>query len=141
MDLFDRILELSQQGFFCAQILAILALEAEGKENPDLVRAMGGLNGGVGFSGRLCGCLTGGACVLSYFTGKGEAEELEDPESREMIRDYIRWFEAGTGTEYGGIACDEILECNPANRMARCPSIVGESFEKVMTMLSEKGKL
>ena len=43
MDLFDRMLELSGQGFYCAQILMILALESEEKEDPDLVRAMGGL--------------------------------------------------------------------------------------------------
>ena len=55
MDLFDRMLELSGQGYFCAQILMILALESEGKEDPDLIRAVGGLNGGLGFSGRTCG--------------------------------------------------------------------------------------
>ena len=62
MDLFDRILELSRYGYFCSQILAILMLETTGEENPGLVRAMGGLNGGVGFSGGCCGCMTGGAC-------------------------------------------------------------------------------
>ena len=77
MDLFDRMLELSGQGFYCAQILMILALESEEKEDPDLIRAMGGLNGGLGFSGRVCGALTGGCCFLSYFLGKGEAEELD----------------------------------------------------------------
>ena len=85
MDLFDRMLELSGQGFYCAQILMILALESEEKEDPDLVRAMGGLNGGLGFSGRVCGALTGGCCFLSYFLGKGEAEELEDPEAALLI--------------------------------------------------------
>ena len=67
MELFDRMLELSGQGFYCAQILLILALEAEGKENPDLVRAMSGLNGGLGFSGNVCGALTGGCCLLGHF--------------------------------------------------------------------------
>ena len=40
MDLFDRILALSQEGFFCAQIMMLIALESEGRENPDLIRAM-----------------------------------------------------------------------------------------------------
>ncbi|HBR07672.1 MAG TPA: hypothetical protein DD735_02110 [Clostridiales bacterium] len=141
MDLFDKILALSQQGFFCAQILAMLALECDGKENADFVRAMSGLNGGIGFSGDVCGCLTGGACVLAYFTGKGEAEELEDPEGIGMIQEFIRWFREGPGAEYGSVDCDGILEGNPANRMQRCPGIVGESFEKVMTLLEEKGML
>ena len=72
MELFDRMLELSGQGFYCAQILMILALESEGKEDPDLIRAMSGLNGGLGFSGRVCGALTGGCCFLGCFCGKGE---------------------------------------------------------------------
>ena len=72
MDLFDRIMELSRCGYFCGQILAILLLETLGEENPGFVRAMGGLNGGVGFSGDVCGCMSGGACVISYLTGKGE---------------------------------------------------------------------
>ena len=72
MDLFDRVLELSRYGYFCGQILAILMLDTIGEEDPGLVKAMGGLNGGVGFSQGCCGCMTGGACLLSYFTGKGE---------------------------------------------------------------------
>ena len=55
MDLFDRIMELSRCGYFCGQILAILLLETLGEEDPGFVRAMGGLNGGVGFSGDVCG--------------------------------------------------------------------------------------
>ena len=72
MDLFERVMELSRYGYFCSQILAILMLETVGEENPGLVKALGGLNGGVGFSQGCCGCMTGGACVISYFTGKGE---------------------------------------------------------------------
>ena len=55
MDLFDRIMELSGYGYFCSQILAILMLEVTGEENPGLVKAMGGLNGGVGYSQGCCG--------------------------------------------------------------------------------------
>ncbi len=50
MDLFDRVMELSRYGYFCVQILAILLMEAIGEENPGRVKAIAGLNGGVGFS-------------------------------------------------------------------------------------------
>ena len=52
MDLFDRVMELSQYGYFCSQIMAILMLEMTGEENPGLVRAMGGLNTSPRLSGR-----------------------------------------------------------------------------------------
>lgn len=138
MDLFDRMLELSSQGYYCAQILMILALEMEGKENPDLIRAVSGLNGGLGFCGELCGALTGGCCLLGYFTGKGEKEEIEDPDSSHMIKELVNWFKENIGSAYGGCRCEEILEGNPANKMQRCPEIVEGVFTKCLELLQEK---
>lgn len=131
-------LELSGQGYYCAQILMILAMEIEGKENPDLVRAMSGLNGGLGFSGQVCGALTGGCCLLGYFTGKGEAEEMEDPDSAQMIQSLVAWFEENIGNVYGGCRCDDILEGNPVNKMQRCPEVVEGVFTKCLELLQEK---
>ena len=47
-----RMFELHSQGYTCSQILVTLGLEAQGKINPDLVKAVHGLGGGIGFSGR-----------------------------------------------------------------------------------------
>ena len=141
MDLFDRMLELSNQGYYCAQILLILALESEGKEDPDLIRAMSGLNGGMGFTGHLCGALTGGCCLLGYFCGKGEAEEMEARESSQVIGEFVEWFRGFTEEAYGGFDCDHILEGDPSNKMRRCPEIVEGVFRKCMELLSEHGLL
>ena len=139
MDIFERMLELSGQGFYCAQILMILALESEGKEDPDLIRAAGGLNGGLGFSGRVCGALTGGCCFLSYFLGKGEAEELEDPDAARLTGELADWFETMTADRYGGCTCEKILDGNPVNKMQRCPELVEEVYRKCAELLQEKG--
>lgn len=139
MDLFDRMLELSGQGYYCAQILLILAMELEEKENPDLVRAMGGLNGGLGFRGELCGALTGGCCMLSYFLGKGEPEEMEDPGTNEILGEFVQWFDQTIGAQYAGCNCHDILEGNPANKMQRCPEIVEQVFQKCFELLQEHG--
>lgn len=139
MDLFERMLELSGQGFYCAQILMILALESEEKEDPDLIRAMSGLNGGLGFSGRVCGALTGGCCFLSYFLGKGEAEELEDPEAALLIGRLAEWFEETTKSKYGGCSCREILDGDPRNKFQRCPELVEAVYHKCVELLQEKG--
>ena len=56
-----RMLELDYNGYYCSQILMIMVLEAQGKRNPDLISAMGGLANGSGFTGGFCGCLTGAA--------------------------------------------------------------------------------
>jgi C_GCAxxG_C_C family probable redox protein len=109
-ELFDRMLEMSRKGYFCSQILLKLALEDEEKENPDLIRAMGGLCGGMGFSGGLCGALTGGACLLGYYLCKGEDDEMEDEHANEKITKLVRWFEEQIGSEYGGTDCAVILD-------------------------------
>jgi len=138
-DLFFKMVELSQQGFLCSQIMFILALEEQGKENPDLIRAMSGLIGGLGFCGKTCGALTGGACLIGLYAGKGSAEEMEDSRLNDMIREFVEWFEQEEAAKYGGHDCFTILENNPANRAARCPQIVQKSYEKVMAILAANG--
>ena len=138
MDTMDRMLELSRQGFYCAQILMILALESEGKEDPDLVRAIGGLNGGIGNSRNLCGTMTGGACFLSYFGGKGEPDELEHPELNQMIQEYLDWFRKYT-REYGGCTCNWILSGDTRNMIQRCPVLMQAAVEKCVELLQQHG--
>ena len=139
MDLLDRILELSRYGYFCSQILMILALESQGEENPGLVKALGGLNGGVGFSGGCCGCMTGGVCLLSYFTGKGEDTGLELPEHKSAMGEFTRWFTEEMELEYMGIDCRDIVGTDPGKKVRYCPQIIAATFEKCMEILSEKG--
>lgn len=134
MDLFDYLLELSQKGYFCAQILIKLALELDGKEDADLVRAMSGLNGGLGFCGRVCGALTGGCAALGYFAGKGEDEELESCELKPMIAEYVAWF-GGYCEKYGGCDCDDILQGDPSRKMSVCPQIVADCYDKLIELL------
>ena len=124
MDLFDRIMELSRYGYFCSQILAILMLETIGEENPGLVKAMGGLNGG--------------ACLISYFTGKGEDTGYDDPQHKPALGEFTKWFEEEMTAEYGGIDCRDITKGNPAKRVEYCPAIIAATFEKCMEILHER---
>ena len=74
-DELEKIFDYYHDGYQCAQVLLLYALEAQGIDNPDLVRAMGGLNRGMSNYRSVCGSLSGGLCLLSYFAGKGSAEE------------------------------------------------------------------
>ncbi|MCE5286130.1 MAG: C-GCAxxG-C-C family protein [Pelosinus sp.] len=132
-----RIAELHMQGFHCSQILVILGLERQGKKNPDLVRAMAGLAGGLGFSGGICGVLTGAVCLLGLFAGRGEVEEQENRILNNMIQELIRWFEEKFAGKYGGTLCQNIIKDDPWNRMLSCPELVTETYGKVMELLAE----
>jgi C_GCAxxG_C_C family probable redox protein len=139
MDDIEQIITLRKQGFYCSQMILLQGLEQMGKSNPDLIRAMHGLAGGLGFSGELCGALTGGASLLGLYAGKGAPEQHEDPRLDFMIVDLVKWFKAEYGEQFGGVRCAEILAGNSQNQMIRCPLLVTGVFQKVNELLIENG--
>ncbi len=134
-----RMIQLANQGFYCSQVLLFMGLEAQGKADADLIRAMAGLAGGLGFAGDVCGALTGGACLLGLYAGKGTPEEEEDPRLHVMVGELVEWFGQEYGQQYGGIRCDTILDDEPQNRTTRCPALVLSTYEKVKALLVENG--
>ncbi len=129
-----RMMELSYNGYYCSQILLLLGLEAQGKVNPDLIRAMGGLANGCGFSGGPCGTLTGAACLLSLYAGKGTDDEYQDENLTYMLRDLGAWFTQKYGSLYGDTTCETIVGDRTEMRQ-RCGAIVAETYAKVMELL------
>lgn len=141
MDLMERIMDLSQCGWFCSQILAILMNETTGNSNPELVKALGGLNGGVGYSQGCCGCMTGGCCIISSVTGKAEDTGYESPEHKSALGEFTEWFKEEMMVNYGGIDCCDITKGNPANRLETCPQIIADTYMKCMEILQERDLL
>lgn len=135
----QRMRELKNQGFFCSQILMIMGLELQGKDNPDLIRAVQGLAGGLGFTGETCGSLTGGASLLGLYAGKAFPDEQENLRLNFMIEDLVKWFKDGYGQQFGGIRCEEILAGNPNNTGIRCPLMVAGTLQKIKELLIENG--
>ncbi|MCU0493924.1 MAG: C-GCAxxG-C-C family protein [Chloroflexaceae bacterium] len=139
MDEQSQTMALGRQGFFCSQILMLQGLALQGKENPELVRAMQGLAGGIGFTGGTCGALSGGACLLSLYAGKGSAEEDEDLRLLVMIGELNAWFQQRFGEQYGGIDCSTILGGKLGSQLTCCPPMIDETLQKVKELLVEHG--
>lgn len=135
-DIDIRMMELSLQGFACSQILALMALEGQDRSNPDVVRAMTGLLGGM-FQGKVCGAFSGGCCVLALYAGRGDASEIEDGRLGQMITELTEWFDEEFGERYGGTDCATIVGDDPALRLSRCPEIVGQTFRKIVEILED----
>jgi C_GCAxxG_C_C family probable redox protein len=135
----DTLRDYKSQGFFCSQILILQGLELMGKQNPDLVRAMHGLAGGLGFTGELCGALTGGAALLGLYAGKGTPDQTDDPRLIFMIEDLVKWFKAEYEGQYGGIRCEEILDGKSQNTVVRCPIMISGVLQKAKELLVENG--
>lgn len=133
-DIIFQMMRLKAKGFCCSQVLLILALEAQGKNNPDLVRSMGGLCFGSN-SGEICGALSGGVCLISFYAGKGESEA--DDRYLIMLDELVEWFKAVADEEYGGVRCDDILERFPDRSI--CSMIVADTYRKCMDILTSHG--
>ena len=134
-------MELAQQGFHCSDILLLMGLEAQGKTNPDAVRAVSSLAGGIGSSGDICGAFTGGACLLGLYAGRGASDEEEDPRLQIMISELLDWFSTEQDKRYGGIHCSEITEDDPQNMPVRCPQIVASVYRKVRAILDQTASI
>lgn len=133
-----RMMELDYNGYYCSQILLIMALEAQGKSDPDLIRAMAGLVHGSRFSFGTCGTLSGAACLLGLYAGKGTDDEYEDENLKHMLKDLGDWFNRTFGKRYGGVTCEAIVGDRTEMRQ-RCAEVLSETWAKVVELLSVGG--
>jgi len=115
----------------------ILALEAQGEANADLVRSVGGLCFGINWSGEVCGTLSGGACLISPYAGKGADEEVPDGKCMTMVGELVEWFTRVADDKYGGTRCHEIMERFPDRSI--CSLIVADTYKKCMEIVSSHG--
>jgi hypothetical protein len=134
-------LELSHQGFACAQIMMQLVLDAEDKENPDLIRSIAALNNGLRDNGQICGAFLGGACVISYYAGQGEANELPDPDYDELVQELYQWFIAEVAGGQDLANCPAMLKNDDANKLIICPAAVERTFNKAIELLDSRDLL
>jgi len=136
-DRFFEIMMLNKKGYCCSQIMAILTLRNMGREDADVVRALGGLCYGLGHSGDTCGVLSGGACILALCAGKGSDKETAREFLPLMISELVEWFRQKTNDSYGGSGCDDILLKNPDRRA--CLTLIVETYQKVLSILESHG--
>jgi len=134
----ERYLEVmlfNKKGYCCSQIMTMLMLKSQGQENPDLVKAMGGLCKGLSNFAETCGVLFGGVCLLSLTLGKGSDEEEPFRCLPLITFELVEWFREETHGRYGGMKCGDILSVSPDRRA--CFYLVVETYEKMLSLLKE----
>ncbi|MEW6439552.1 MAG: DVU_1555 family C-GCAxxG-C-C protein [bacterium] len=139
-DLF-RMLQLAAKGYCCSQILLILALEEQGKQNRDLIRALGGLCQGMGGGPGCCGALSGGTCLLALYGGKGRDDEEKDERLPVMLEELTDWFRDRFGGARGEVNCGAILgeDAGGIPDPGRCGDLVAETYVQAMEILASHG--
>ena len=102
---------------------------------------MQGLNGGIGSSGDVCGCMAAGCCLISWFTGKPGDTEYDSPHHRGAMGEFTQWFTEEMELEYRSIDCRDIVGTNPAKKVRYCHNIIAATYEKCIGILENRGLL
>lgn len=139
-DLGFQMFRLTNAGYCCSQIMVKMVLEAEGKQNEDLLRAVNGFCMGIGSLQKVCGVLNGGIAVLGLYAGKGADAEFPKPGFSDMADEYTMWFE----NEFGSTLCQDIIGvCSVADYRSnqeyrlKCGDILMKSYRKIQEILEE----
>jgi hypothetical protein len=132
-----RMLQLRQEECCCTQIMLIMALETQNRTNAALIRAARGLCYGIGMSGEVCGGLSGAACLLSHYAGKGSENDKVDERHPLMLAELVEWFRESVAGNYGGMRCDEIPTAYPDKSV--CSPIVAYAYSRAMEILGAHG--
>ncbi len=137
-DISMDLLKYGGMGYSCAQILALLALDLQDRDAPELVRAMAGLGHGLGHSGETCGALLGGCAVLGLYAGKGADHEQSNPRLPLMVAELVGWFRESCCAGCGGVGCRDILG-DESPDLQRCGCLVGDVFTHCLAILDAEG--
>ena len=123
MELNEKLFERKLKGYCCSQIIMSLGLERLDRENDDLIAAMEAFCNGLN-EGKLCGTLAAAVSLLFVADARAAKAEL-----REALMD---WFY----DRFGGYDCDEIVQGNEMNKIAVCPGMIAETYEKLCELLA-----
>jgi hypothetical protein len=132
------IMPLAARGYCCSQILVLLALEAQGQENRQVVRAVSGLCNGMGQTGGTCGILTGGCCALGLYVGKGADDEMAADRADLLYAEFVEWFEDRVKPGRGDVTCAAILAGGKPDG-ALCGALMTDAWNRILELLVENG--
>jgi C_GCAxxG_C_C family probable redox protein len=137
-----KMMELHQKGLYCGQIMVGMGLHNLGRSDPEMVRAMEVLKGGLSFAGHNCGALTGAAIMLGLFAGKEKKQEEENPLLDKMVHELVDWFQDKIGSKYGGVDCLNITGGRHDEKTKEtCQVVVYTTYKQAESILKANGFL
>ena len=130
MDMKERILMERLKGHCCSESIMAMFLEDAGRENDDLIKAMGAFCRGLREE-LVCGTL---AAAISVIFVAVESYE----QARNLLRpEMMKWFLE----RYGSYSCSDILDGDEMRKITHCPVIVEETYCKLIEMLEDADAL
>lgn len=125
----EKAAEYFRRGFNCSQSVLKASSEVLGLAiPPEIINAAAGFSGGIGYSGCVCGALTGAVMLI----GLSRANKGVSKKSALLYR----WFEQ----EFSSPCCASIREERPfSNKEVRklCTEVTAKTARKVVEVLIE----
>lgn len=137
MQAFD-IYKFASQGYCCTQILLLLVMEKEGRENFDLIRAANGMCGGMQCKGT-CGVLSGVIMTFGLYSGRGKVMDEKNSKLKNMADEFTAWF----NSEYKSTLCSDLVEVDIFTDEGdevypvKCGDIILKAYNKMQEILEE----
>lgn len=132
---YNRAAEHFREGYNCSQAVLLAGAEALSLEIPsEVIKATAGFSGGIGYSGCVCGALTGAVMLIGLT--RSEANVRRNRKAIKESAKLYRWFEK----EFSTPCCIEIRQGRPFSNKEverRCTEITAQTARKVVEMLSE----
>jgi C_GCAxxG_C_C family probable redox protein len=117
-----------------------------GKNDTEVIKAMGAFGGGLGGNGEVCGAVAGALAALGMRFSRGREEEKEDPRMWTFTREFLQRFREEIVQNHRGILCREIAGVDWQDReqaknfyrgekAIECTRIVGDTARLVGELL------
>ncbi|MGQ9500295.1 MAG: C-GCAxxG-C-C family protein [Dissulfurimicrobium sp.] len=144
---------LFNSGFHCSQAVFAAVMEGLEIELPkEIIAALSPFGGGMGYSGGVCGALSGAVAVIGFIMGKTEPEQKDHKDMWRLSSKMALEFKELTAG-YGGQNCRNIARVNwsdrgqvkafrfdPNSRRKECLRVIGETAGFLQKLLQEMGK-
>ena len=126
MDMKERLFMEKLNGRCCSESIMSMFLEDAGRDNEDLVKAMGATCVGMK-EGLVCGTLVTAVSVL--FVAAENRTQARD----ELRPKMMKWFL----DRYGSYSCEDILDGDETRTFTYCPAVVAETYCKLIEILED----
>lgn len=127
MDRVQRAVSLFKNGFNCSQAILAAWSEKYGLSEQTALKMAGGLGGGIGRTGVVCGALTGAILVLGLHFGTADAKNKNTKYNLyRKTQDLMEQFKAHTGSVY----CRDLLGFDMSTPQGQAASLKPGAFEE-----------
>lgn len=115
--------------------------EKLGKENDEVIKAMGAFGGGLGGCGETCGAVIGALGIIGELFSRAREDEKENPQLWAYTHEMVDKFRNEIVKKHPGILCRDIAQVDWANREEAKAFYRGEKVQECARLVGETARV